>query len=97
MTAAYLLLAALAAIGFYLACGHQKLWLNARRHARASRTAASICVVLAAAVAIGAYGTWAGIFAAATAIMLTMVLLPYLDAWRQVRSNSTQDEYSDVG
>jgi outer membrane receptor for ferric coprogen and ferric-rhodotorulic acid len=97
MTAAYLLLSALAALGFYLACAHQRLWPNARRHARISRAAAWICVALAIAAAIIAHGIWAGVFAASTAIMLSMVLLPYLDAWRQARRNPVSGEYSNVG
>lgn len=83
MTAAFLILSLLAALGFYLACAHQKLWPAARGHVRALRVAAWFCVVLATAAAIVALGVWAGVFAALTAIMLGAVLLPYADAWRQ--------------
>lgn len=85
MTTLYLLLSVLAALGFYLACAHQRLWAGARARARTLRLAAWTATGLAAAAAIGALGTWAGVFASLTALMLVMVLLPYLDAWRIAR------------
>lgn len=88
MTAAWLLLSLLAALGFYLATAHQRLWPRARGHARALRAAAWLCSALATAAAIVALGTWAGVFAALTAIMLAAVCLPYLDAWRQARGSA---------
>ncbi len=84
MTAAFLTLSFMAALGFYLACAHQKLWPDARGHLRALRVAAWLCAVLANAAAIVALGIWSGVFAVLTAIMLGAVLLPYLDAWRQL-------------
>ncbi|HBK45526.1 MAG TPA: hypothetical protein DDZ67_03660, partial [Xanthomonadaceae bacterium] len=39
----------------------------------------------ALASGVAALGVWAGIFAALSAFMLGAVLLPYLDAWRQLR------------
>lgn len=83
MTAACLALSLLAALGFYLACAHQRLWPSSR--ARSLRAGAWACTVLASAAAIVEYGFWAGVFAALTALMLFLVLLPYLDAWRQTR------------
>lgn len=37
-----------------------------------------------------ALGTWAGVFAAVTALMLVAVTLPYLDAWQQARTQRRQ-------
>lgn len=88
MTAACLVLSLLAALGFYLACAHQRLWPPARAHARLLRAGASACAALAAAAAIAGFGTWAGVFAALTALMMFLVLLPYVDAWRQTRKES---------
>lgn len=81
MTATYLLLSTLAALGFYLASTHQQLWLAARTRARLLRIAAWAATALALAAAIAALGPWAGMFASLTALMLVLVLLPYLDAW----------------
>lgn len=92
MTFLYLLLATLAAAGFYLACAHQRLWRAGSRHARALRAAACVCAALATAAAIAALGPWAGVSAALTALMLVLVALPYLDAWRQLRGGN-----DDVG
>lgn len=85
MTAIYLLLVTLAALGFYLACTHQRLWAGARARARVLRIGAWAATALAAAAAIVALGPWAGLFASLTALMLGLVLLPYLDAWRASR------------
>lgn len=92
MTFLYLLLSALAAAGFYLASAHQQLWAGARGRARALRGGAWFCAALAVAAAIAALGMWAGVFAAATALMLALVVLPYLDAWRRQRGGR-----ADVG
>jgi hypothetical protein len=81
MTATYLLLSTLAALGFYLACAHQRFWIGARARARMVRIAAWVATALAVAAAIAALGPWAGVFASLTALMLVLVLLPYLDAW----------------
>jgi hypothetical protein len=92
MTIIYLLLSSLAALGFYLASAHQRFWPAASAHARALRIAAWAVAVLAAMAAIIALGPWAGVFAALTTAMLALVLLPHLDAWRQL-----QQENRDVG
>ncbi|MFT3763668.1 MAG: hypothetical protein QM761_13890 [Pseudoxanthomonas sp.] len=96
MTAACLFLSLLAALGFYLACAHQKLWPAARGHVRALRAAAWLCVALATAAAIAALGVWAGVFATLTAVMLAAVLLPYFDGWRQARA-AIRKEHGHVG
>lgn len=85
MTAAYLFLSLLAALGFYLCSAHQRLWPGARTHVRALRALAWASAALATAVAIAVLGVWAGVFASLTALMLALVLLPYADAWRQLR------------
>lgn len=92
MTATYLLLSALAALGFYVACPHQRVWAGARVRTRLLRIVAWAAVALAVTAAIAALGPWAGVFASLTALMLVLVLLPYLDAWR-----SSQREHSHVG
>jgi hypothetical protein len=81
MTATYLLLSTLAALGFYLACAHQRLWAGARARARVLRLVAWAATAPAAAAAVVALGPWAGVFASLTALMLVLVLVPYLDAW----------------
>ncbi|KMM73631.1 hypothetical protein ACP93_20680 [Xanthomonas sp. NCPPB 1128] len=91
-TAAYLLAAASAALAFYLATTHQRLRPAWRRHARALRVAGTLLCVAALVAAIVALGVWAGVFAALSAIMLTAVALPYLDAWRQLQGGD-----ADVG
>jgi len=85
MTAAWLLLSLLSALGLYLASTHQRLWPRAHGHAGALRIAATLCAAAAIAAGIAAMGVTAGVFSVLTAIMLAAVLLPYLDAWRQLR------------
>ena len=87
MTATYLFFSTLAALGFYLASAHQRLRPGARTHARALRIAAWLATALATAAAIVALGTWGGVFAAMAALMLALVLLPLLDAWRQLQQD----------
>jgi hypothetical protein len=96
-TALYLLLALLAGLAFYLASAHQRL--RPALHARSCplRIAASVLAVLAAIAAIVGMGVWAGVFAALTALMLVLVVLPYLDAWRQLRAQATNRRTPDVG
>lgn len=81
MTATYLLLSSLAALGFYLASAHQRFRPGAHARKRALRVAAAATTAFATAAAIAALGTWAGVFAALTTLMLALVLLPHLDAW----------------
>lgn len=88
MTTLYLLLSASAALGFYLSTSHQRLWAGAAARRGILRSAAWLLCAMAAAAAIAALGTWAGVFAALTAIMLASVLLPYADAWRAQRGSA---------
>lgn len=74
----------LAGLCLYLASPHQQL-RPARGNARILRGAAAACAVLGTGVAVWLLGWWAGGFAALTALMFAMVLLPYADAWRRVR------------
>lgn len=88
MTAAWLVLSLLAALGFYTASPHQRLWPRLGTRRRLLRVAAGLCLAVATAVAAIALGLWPGVFAALTAWMLALVLLPYLDAWRQARRSA---------
>ncbi|GAE57521.1 hypothetical protein [Xanthomonas arboricola] len=90
MTWCYLLSAAASALAFYLATRHQRLWPQRRLSARALRIGASALLLLSLGCAMHALGTWAGIFAAVTALMLVAVALPYLDAWQQARTQRRQ-------
>lgn len=92
MTALYLSFSLLAALAFYLGCSHQRLWAGARRAPARWRAAGWLCCVLALASAIRLLGVWAGVFAALSALMLALVVLPYADGWRQL-----QRERGDVG
>ncbi|TAL73349.1 MAG: hypothetical protein EPN56_08375 [Rhodanobacter sp.] len=85
MTALYLIFSMLAALGFYLASAHQQLWPVAMVQGRRLRIVAWALAALATAAAIAALGPWAGAFAALTTIMLALVLLPHLGAWRQLQ------------
>jgi hypothetical protein len=87
MTAAYLFLSFLAALGFYLSSAHQQL-LPATR-VRAFRAGAWAGTIAALAVAILRQGVWAGVFSALTALMLALVLLPYADAALQLRKRES--------
>lgn len=85
MTALYLIFSVLAGLGFYLGTRHQRLWAAAQsQHAR-WRGLAWLCSAIATTCAVVAMGLWAGVFSALTAVMLVMVALPYLDAWRDLR------------
>lgn len=86
MTAAWLSLSLLSALGFYLASAHQRLWPRARGHAGPLRIVATLCATAAVVAAAAAMGITAGAFSALTAIMLAAALLPYADAWRQLRA-----------
>lgn len=85
MTAAYLSLSLLAALGFYLSSAHQRLSSAAHSHATALRAAAWMGTVASLAVATVRMGLWAGVFSALTALMLALVLLPYADAALRLR------------
>lgn len=85
MTAAYLSLSLLAALGFYLSSAHQQLWSAARPRATALRAAAWAATFVSLAMAVMRMGLWAGVFSALTALMLALVLLPYADAALRLR------------
>lgn len=85
MTLLYLILAALAAAGFYLASPHQRRWPTSRGQARHLRRGACLCFVGAVCGAIQLLGLWAGLFAALTALMLVAVALPYVHAYQLLK------------
>jgi hypothetical protein len=85
MNNAYLLVAGLAALCFYLASPHQRLWRCAPGRARPLRAAGWLGCAGAVAAAWPPLGFWAGLFAALTALMLALVALPYLDFYRSKR------------
>ena len=85
MTAAWLLLSLLAAIGFYLASPHQRLWPRSRPQQNLLRIGAWTGTTAATVTAVAALGPWAGVFSAMTSLMLVLVVLPYLDAWLHLR------------
>ena len=85
LTTLCLLLAAGAALAFYLATKHQNLCPAGRRHARGLRIAGTLAVLSGLAAGIAARGTWAGSFTTLTALMQAAVLLPCIDAGRRLR------------
>lgn len=96
MTAAWLIPSLLAALGLYLASAHQRLWPRGRSHARMLRVAAGCGIAVATTIAVMALGLWPGVFAALSALMFALVLLPYADAWRQGRKD-VRGEHRHVG
>jgi hypothetical protein len=91
MTIIYLFLSMLAALGFYLSSAHQGIWPRASAHARALRGAAWVVTAAATATAIIVLGSWAGVFAAMTALMLALVLLPHADAWQRLQRGNRNE------
>ncbi|HWK51737.1 MAG TPA: hypothetical protein VNR40_17715 [Steroidobacter sp.] len=85
MTFLYLFLAALGASAFYLATPHAPVTMAARVNRQYWRMVGGILSVSSLLVAMKLLGTWPGFFAALTASMLTMVTLPYLNGWWQMR------------
>lgn len=85
MTLIYLLLSLASAAAFYLASRHQRLSARAMGRRAGLRAIAWAAGALAIVVAVAALGVVAGVFSALTAWMLGTVLLPYVDAWRQLR------------
>lgn len=78
------LCAALGALCTYLATPHQRLSRPITRRA-ACQLIALIGCLLSLLLAIHRLGLWAGVFTALTAFMLTAVILPYVDVYRQQR------------
>ena len=75
--------AALAALCLYLASPHQALWPAALRRRAFLRWLSVPLAVGAIATATKTYGGWCGVCMALAGFMTTLVLLPYLDAWRR--------------
>ncbi|GAB3247256.1 hypothetical protein [Chitinimonas naiadis] len=83
-TLLYLLLAAVAGGGFFLASVHQLRWPLSRPQARRVRWGASLCLLASVRLAAELLGAWSGCFAALSAFMLVAVTLPYVQAyWRR--------------
>lgn len=84
-----IMLAWLAAACFYLASPHQSLWASARRQLqlrrRLLRTSATVAAVASVWLAALDCGPYCAFFIVLSALMLALVALPYLDAWRKVR------------
>ena len=79
-TLMYLISALLSALGYYLACAHQRLWPQAWARRRALRGLATVCAALSVLGAIAELGLWAGVFSALSALMLGLVALPFVAA-----------------
>lgn len=90
MTALWLVLSWLAALGFYLGCAHQRLWDVEPATSRWLRIAGWAGSLAATAGAVAALGWWPGIFAAMTSLMLVLVALPYCDVWWRSRKRHAQ-------
>lgn len=82
-TLLYLLTATLAALLFYLASARQQLWPAAANKVKPLRVLALLLSVLAWAFAGAALGVWAGFFATLAVLMLALVALPFIDAYRR--------------
>lgn len=82
-TLLYLLTATLAALLFYLASARQQLWTAAANKVKPLRVLALLLSVLAWAFAGAALGVWAGFFATLAVLMLALVALPFIDAYRR--------------
>lgn len=79
------LCAALGALCIYLATPHQRLSRRLIARRATCRLIALISGLLSLLLAMQRLGLWAGVFTALTAFMLTAVLLPYVDVYRQQR------------
>ena len=72
------------------------LAVDAQRHGlRGDQIWRLVVERLALAAEVAALGVVAGAFAALTALMLALVLLPYADAWRQ--AGAAAEEKKHVG
>jgi len=81
VTALYLLFGIAAALCLYSASPHQTFWVRAQRYGQLLRLAGIGAAALSMLSASHVLGTWSGIFASLTTIMLASVVLPYLDAY----------------
>lgn len=77
--------AAMAGLCCYLSSRHQTLWRGAARRARSLLCAAALAVTLAVLLASPGHGVWGGLFIALSGVMLALVVLPFVDAWRRSR------------
>jgi len=75
--------AALAALCLYLASPHQSLWPGALRRQAFLRGLSVPLMVGSIATAADNYGVWCGVCMTLSGFMATLVVLPYMDAWRQ--------------
>lgn len=74
--------AALGALCIYLATSHQRLSRSIARRTMC-RLVALLGCLSSLLLAVHRLGLWAGVFTALAAFMLTAVLLPYVDVYRQ--------------
>ena len=81
-TLLYLLTATIAAVLLYLASARQQFWPAATSKVKPLRVLALFLSALAWAFAGAALGIWAGFFATLTTLMLVLVALPFIDAYR---------------
>lgn len=81
MTALYLIVSVLAGVCFYCSTPHQRLSSALATHPVMLRGSGAVLFAIAMNYAVQAIGLLPGFFAALTALMLSCVLLPYLDAW----------------
>ena len=88
-TALYLVLALASACAFYLSCRHQRLCRVTRP--RRLRRAGVLLLALAWGAAWRTLGFWGGGFDMLTAFMLAAVVLPCLNAWRDIRLAGSKD------
>lgn len=75
--------AALAALCLYLASPHQALWPWALRRQAFLRGLSVPLVVGSIGTAAENYGGWCGVCMMLSGFMTTLVVLPYIDAWRR--------------
>jgi hypothetical protein len=73
--------AAMAALCWYLASPHQRLWRPALRRGGLLRWLSAPLATGAVVAATQAYGAWCGVCIALSGSMTMLVALPYLDAW----------------
>ncbi len=81
-TLLYLLTATLAALLFYLASARQQFLRGAASKVKPLRILALLLSLLAWFFASAALGLWAGFFATLAVLMLVLVALPFIDAYR---------------
>ncbi len=81
-TLLYLLTATVAALLLYLASARQQPWPPAASKVPLLRVLALLLSALAWAFAGSALGVWAGFFATLAVLMLVLVALPFIDAYR---------------